>query len=162
MKRAFPSFLSWLGIVATVGVWVLALRLVWEQTVWTWERGAQMVGFSLMHSGVGALLVLGVYASLLWVLVVLAVAAVRRTLGGPKVLALLVTYALGWALLLAPYGFWQRLFIGKFDSARATDLMIYAAAAGDLQTVRAFLDSGVPLKAQVRSGTALHAAAVQA
>jgi hypothetical protein len=27
----------------------LAARLLWEKTVWTWTRGPQMVGFSLMH-----------------------------------------------------------------------------------------------------------------
>jgi hypothetical protein len=154
--------LVWLGAAAIICVWLLAVRLVWEQTVWTWERGAQMVGFSLMHSGSGALLVLGVYVSLLWPAVVLVVAAIRRSLGGRKVVAMLAAYALGWALLSAPYGFWQRLFVGKFTPDQAIDLMTYAAASGDLRTVRAFLDRGVPVNAQGRNGTALHAAAVGA
>jgi hypothetical protein len=28
---------------------MLAVRLLWEKTVWTWNRGPQMVGFSLVH-----------------------------------------------------------------------------------------------------------------
>jgi len=162
MKRAFPSVLFWLGIPAIAGVWLLALRLVWEQTVWTWERGAQMVGFSLMHSGLGVLLLLAVYASLLWPTVVLVVAAIRRNIGGKTVVAMLALYVLGWALLSMPYGFWQRVFIDKFTPVQSIELMTYAAAVGDLRTVRAFLDLGVPVNAQGRSGTALHAAAVQA
>jgi len=28
---------------------MFAARIMWEKTVWTWSRGPQMVGFSLMH-----------------------------------------------------------------------------------------------------------------
>ena len=28
---------------------LFAARITWEKTVWTWSRGPQMVGFSLMH-----------------------------------------------------------------------------------------------------------------
>ena len=28
---------------------LFAGRVMWEETVWTWERGPQMVGFSLLH-----------------------------------------------------------------------------------------------------------------
>jgi hypothetical protein len=28
---------------------LFAARIMWEKTVWTWSRGPQMVGFSLMH-----------------------------------------------------------------------------------------------------------------
>ena len=162
MKRAFPQVIVWLGIPSIAVVWLLASRLVWEQTVWTWERGAQMVGFSLMHSGLGALLVLAVYASLAWPILALIVAAIRRSIGSKKIVTMLAMYSLGWALLLAPYGFWQRIFIGKFTPTQAIELMTYAAATGDLRTVRAFLDTGVSVNAQGRDGTALHAAAVQA
>jgi hypothetical protein len=34
-----------LGPVAVL----FAARVAWEKTVWTWERGPQMVGFSLLH-----------------------------------------------------------------------------------------------------------------
>ena len=91
MKRAFPTVLVWLGIPAIAAVWLLASRLsVGDKTVWTWESGAQMVGFSLMHSGLGALLVLAVTASLLWPVLVLVVAAIRRNIGGKTMVAMLV------------------------------------------------------------------------
>jgi hypothetical protein len=33
-----------LGVIPLIGTALLAVRLIWEQTVWTWERGPQMVG----------------------------------------------------------------------------------------------------------------------
>lgn len=161
MKRTFPAALLLTGVPAIAGVWLLAMRLVWEQTVWTWERGAQMVGFSLMHSGLGALLLLVVFASLAWPFAFLIVAVLRRSVGGGKGILMLAAYALGWVLLSTPYGFWQRVFVSKFSPAQKVELMIYAAANGDLKTVRTFLDAGVSVNAQGRNGTALHAAAVQ-
>lgn len=162
MKRTFPQSLLWFGLPATACVWILAVRLVWEQTVLTWERGAQMVGFSLMHSGVGVLFVLAVVGSLLWPVVVFVAVAVTRSVGGTRVFALLVAYGLGWALILAPYGFWQRLFISKFSATQSIELMSHAAAGGDLRTVRAFMLAGVSVNAQGPNGTALHAASVRA
>jgi hypothetical protein len=162
MKRAFPRILVWLGSPALASIWLLATRLVWEQTVWTWERGAQMVGFSLVHSGLGGLLLLAAMSSLLWPVAVLIAAVVVKGFGGRRVPLMLGAYALGLVLLALPYGFWQRLFIWKFTPAQSVELFMYAAAGGDMQTVRAFLDHGVDVNAQTQSGSALHAAAVQA
>jgi hypothetical protein len=48
-----PQWLRISGVLVFMGSAILAARLIWEQTVWTWERGPQMVGFSLAH-GPGA------------------------------------------------------------------------------------------------------------
>jgi hypothetical protein len=61
MKRTFPKTPKFIGIPIVAAAWVLAARLVWEQTVWSWDRGPQRVGFSLMHSGLGVLLILALY-----------------------------------------------------------------------------------------------------
>src|SRR5262245_11485814 len=45
---------GWLGVPGTLA---LAARLVWEQTLLTWDYGPQMVGFSLAHGYGGLLLV---------------------------------------------------------------------------------------------------------
>ena len=119
-----------------------------------------MVGYSLMHSALGVVLLLATLASLLWPIAVLITALFKRTLGGTWALSLLAIYAVGWGLLYVPYGFWQRAFIWKFTPMQATALMTSAAAKGDLTTVRAFLERGVPIDAQARNGTALHGAAV--
>jgi hypothetical protein len=152
--------LNILAIPAVLIVWLLALRLAWEQTVWTWERGTQMVGFQLMHSGSGLLLILCVYASLLWAAATIIAALFNRSLGSYAVRAMFAAYVVGWALICTPYGAWQRLFIWKFTSEQSVDLMTYAAAVGDLSTVKAFLKRGIDINAQGDQGTALHAAAL--
>jgi hypothetical protein len=58
----------------------LSARLLWEKTVWTWTRGPQMVGFSLMHIHPG-FAVLGFFSTFvlaLWVLPAVAYLVIRR------------------------------------------------------------------------------------
>jgi hypothetical protein len=157
----FPAILKRIGIPIVAATWLLAVRLAWEQTVWSWENGPQMVGFSLIHSGVGVLLLLGVCVGLLWPVAVLLAAVVARSFGGRVVVAQLVAYALAWCVIAAPYGFWQRLFIWKFSPAQAANFLVIAAATGDLRTAEAFLDRKVNINAQSREGTALHGAVVE-
>jgi hypothetical protein len=45
-----PAGLWVWGVAALVGSAVIAAKLVWEQTVATWELGPVMVGWTLMHS----------------------------------------------------------------------------------------------------------------
>src|SRR5580704_14200389 len=54
-----------LGVIPLIGTALLAGRLIWEQTVWTWERGPQMVGFSLAHGSSAVLLFAPFFAWLL-------------------------------------------------------------------------------------------------
>src|SRR5580658_641069 len=61
-----------LGVLPLIGTALLAGRLVWEQTVWTWERGPQMVGFSLAH-GSGAVLLLAPFLLGFWAAIALIV-----------------------------------------------------------------------------------------
>lgn len=160
MKRRFPRLLNWAGYAFVLCSWLLAAELIWEQTALSWERGPQMVGFSLMHSGAGALLLLAVFAGLAWALAMLIAAAITRSLPR-KSLALLAAYALALGMLATPYGFWQRLFISKISPAHACEFSTYAAAGGDLQTVKAFVKHGTSVNCMGRDGTPLHAAAVR-
>ena len=161
MTRTFPTALKVVGLPIVAAAWLLAARLLWEQTALSWERGPQMVGFSLMHSGLGVLLILLLYGGLLWLGIFLIANVMTRSFGGKFGLALLLAYALAWAVISTPYGFWQRMFIDKFSPTQATDFFTYAAATGDLRTVKAFLGRGVSLNTQGRDGTALHGAAVE-
>src|SRR6202035_2762766 len=70
-----PLWFSILGTIICIGSATLAVRLIWEQTVWTWERGPQMVGFSLAH-GSAAILLLAPFLLVIWTVVV-AVLSVR-------------------------------------------------------------------------------------
>jgi hypothetical protein len=113
MKRTFPTTLKFIGIPIVAAAWVLAARLVWEQTVWSWDRGPQMVGFALMHSGLGVLLILAFHSGLIWPGIFLIAAVFTRSLGGKPGVSLLLAYTFAWGVIAIPYGFWQRMFIDK-------------------------------------------------
>src|SRR5262249_22117758 len=143
MSRSLPKSLVAIGVPFVAAAWILAARLIWEQTVWSWNSGPQMVGFSLMHSSIGALLVLASAAGVLWAVATLIVMAIKRTTGGRWAIGLLLAYGLAWGALTIPYGFWQRMFIGKYSQEHAVQFLTMAAATGDMRTVQAFLDRGI-------------------
>jgi hypothetical protein len=161
-----PLWLRILGAVVFVGSAMLSARLIWEQTVWTWERGPQMVGFSLAH-GTGAILFVFPLLLLIWTAVVL-VLTVRSKIGKTKIAptrwaAVVLAISL-LALGELPDGFWQRVFICRMAvSPRAGDLLVYAAYRGDFGTVRGFLSHGVSVDAIDHADwrTAVHGAAVK-
>lgn len=65
-----------LGALPLIGAALLAGRMVWEQTVWTWERGPQMIGFALVH-GSGAILLLAPFLLILWMIIALVMIVVN-------------------------------------------------------------------------------------
>src|SRR6478736_8674179 len=65
-----PLWLVISGALVFVGSAILEIRLTWEQTVWTWQQGPQMVGFSLAHGG-GAVLLLFPLLLIIWTVVVI-------------------------------------------------------------------------------------------
>ena len=164
MHRPFPKWLAYVGWLFVLPTLWLAGRLVWEQTVWTWRGGLQMVGFSLMHAEAGLALVL--FGSLIlgcvWLLLVLVFGVRCRSLGGYSTVAPVLLFLIAWGLIETPYGFWQRLFVGKLAAGNyPAQFTIDAAARGDITTLKAFLDQGVNIDAGDRMGaTPLHGAAV--
>src|SRR3984957_1906564 len=108
-----------LGAIPIIGTALLTGRLIWEQTVWTWERGPQMVGFSLAHGSYAVLLV-APFLLALWgaVALVLIVVNLIKKQGTDRPTLI----AFGLALLLfsldfVPSGVWQRLFIRQMSSS---------------------------------------------
>lgn len=162
MARPFPKFLVWCGLPVALLSALLAVRLVWEQTVWTWEQGPQMVGFSLVHQGWGIPLLLAFWAGWAWLAAVAIFALIRRSLGCWFGASVTVLYVVALAVVLTPYGVWQRVFVEKLaQTPRAPEFVQYAAALGDLATVKAFLNQGLSVDVRDRRGaTPLHAAAV--
>jgi hypothetical protein len=149
-----------LGVLSVCSVWGFAARLIWEQTVWTWAHGAQMIGFQLLHGG-GILLVISVLLSLFWPAAALRATVTRTSPGSTATRVLLAAYVSGFLLLFVPYGFWIRTFIYKFSPEQSVALMIYASADGDATTVKAFLRRGVDVNASQGGSNALQAAAIQ-
>lgn len=148
-----------------IGTALLAGRLIWEQTVWTWELGPQWWAF---HWLMGMALFfcwplsrLHFWGAVALVLIVANLVKKRRT-DIPTYLAFGLALLL-FGLLSVPSGVWQRLFIREMASSpRAGDLLIYAAYYKDFRTVKAMLSHGVPITATDHDEwrTALHAAAI--
>ena len=157
-------WLLFIGVLPVLGTALLTVRLIWEQTVWTWRRGPQMVGFSLAH-GVGAILFFAPILLVLWTavaLVMMVIDLVKRRRLDTLTFAGFAIALLLFGLLSVPGGIWQRLFIRQVvSSQRVGDLLVYAAYNRDLRTVQAMLSHGVSVSATDHSEwrTALHAAA---
>ena len=154
-----------IGFVPLIGTALLAGRLIWEQTVWTWERGPQMVGFSLAH-GSGAVLLLAPLLLAFWLAVALTLIVVNLFKKRKTDAMTWTAFALAillFGLLSVPSGTWQRLFIRQVASSpRAGDLLIYAAYDSDFRLVKVMLSHGVSISATDHSEwrTVLHASAV--
>jgi hypothetical protein len=165
--RPVARLSGWLkifGIVSFLGSAALGGRLIWEQTVWTWELGPQMVGFSLAH-GDGALLFVFPFLLILWIAVV-AILTIRSLIKKNSIRAMRwvgLSFVVSlFVLMELPSGYWERLFASRMAaSPRAGDLVMYAAAQGDLGTVKALISHGVRVDSTDRHTwrTGLHAAA---
>jgi Ankyrin repeats (3 copies) len=161
-------WLASIGFFLVLGSGALGTRLIWEMTVWSWERGPQMVGFRLVHGG-GAILLFFPLLLVGW----LAIAALHLVLHAwidRKVSrACLVAMVLSVVMLgvlwgpAASYGFWLRMFADKLiHGPYAGEFVVEAAAAGDLATVETLVARGLALNTCDRWGkTALHGAAVR-
>jgi hypothetical protein len=142
---------------------ILAGRLVFEQTVWTWETGEQMVGYSLAHGYAVSLFATPV-VMIVWLLV--AIALIIRSALKKRRIAPSSWVALGLALavlgtLLVPYTVWERIFVAKLaKSPHAAEFAVSAAYQGQSGALKYYLAHGVPVGAHDHDGkTPLHAAA---
>jgi hypothetical protein len=159
-----PRWLQLANALALAGTLLLAARLGWEQTVWSWERGPQEVGWALVHGAGFALFMCP--ALLILCAVIAAILSVRSLGRGSRVswwrYVFFAVSALAVLAVNVPYGYWRLLFSGRLASSpHAAEFLIYDAAVGDLRGVNALLSCGVPPDAvDPRTGrTALHAAA---
>jgi hypothetical protein len=147
----WQRFLVVVGTPIIVVATVLAGRIVWEETFLTLHQGPQMIGFSLAHGSAAVLLFAPTLLALWFVPAFLTMAV---TLWRRKRLSIWFRSCLGVSvvvlgILALPPAFWQWLFIGSFaKSSHAADLMTYAAAEGNVRTVRGYLKHGVPLEAR--------------
>jgi hypothetical protein len=148
-----PVWLWMWGLPAICGSAALAGRLVWEETALTWESGPQMLGFSLAHGG-GAILFFFPLLLAPWVVVVALLTLrnlARRRATAKQVWVMLALAVTTLAVMALPYGFWQRLFINRLISgSHAGEFFCYAAAAGDLGTVKALVSHGVSVESASR------------
>jgi signal transduction histidine kinase len=161
-NKQIPRWFIGAGVPLALGLAVLAIRLVWEQTLLSWQNGPQMVGFSLMHGGGGLLLVVLPIATLLWFPAALVLVARRRSAGGALGLATISVCAVSLVATLLPYSWWQFAFAAKLaHGPYAAEFLSRSAAHGHERLVTALLANGVAVNAPTKEGsTALHAAAI--
>jgi hypothetical protein len=165
-RDRLPVWLRVWGFLAWPGALYLVCRIVWEETLLTWREGPQMIGFSLMHTGPWLLLFLSVALALAWLLAVFVRSIVKRVRRQTIPTSRWVTLALGGALLallVVPYGLWQRVGVRWIARGpNAPEFLTHAAATGDLAMVEALLRQGVDVNVRDSDGsTALHGAAVE-
>jgi len=164
-KYASSFILPWwhliIGLFVLLGSSFYVFRILREQTVLSWERGPQMVGFSLMH-GEFFFLAFFPILLLLWLLVVVinSIYKIIKRYRISIITWIMLSYAIVlFILLFLPYEFWQRLFINKYSKEHSIEFFISAAANGDLKTLQAFQSNGVMVNDFNKDGTtALHAA----
>ena len=157
-KARGTSVWVWLWILPYLGSAALALRLVYEQTILSWSSGPQMVGFALAHSEiVGPAIFLATAALTLWCAVAGAYflwarfassARATRPLG-----RLLRVSFLTLALIAIPERIWRFTLVATIGpGSNAAEWLSYAAAVGDLATVRVLLSRGVPVDVRNHDG----------
>jgi hypothetical protein len=144
------------GIVSVLFASILAIRLIWEETSLTWQQEPQMVGFSLAH-GSGALLLVAPFVLAIWLVVALIVVVLtllRRRRLPTAIWCCFASGVLVIGLLSMPEALWQWLLISEFaKSPHAADLVTYAAAEGDVRTVRGYLKHGVSVESKNYEGS---------
>jgi hypothetical protein len=164
----FPWWLLIIGFAPFLGSAILAGRLVWEQTVWTWARGPQMVGFSLIHTcPIAGLLLLSSLLLFVWLFITVILTVWKLVKKRRISWSIWTSIGISGFVLVTlwlPYGFWQRLFVDRLAKGpHAVEFFTYAAALHDFKTVKAFMSHGVSVNAHTNRDwkTALHGAAVE-
>jgi hypothetical protein len=80
---------------------------MWEKTVWTWSRGPQMVGFSMMHIHpmIAIVGMSGCLAAMVWLLPAIPYAIARRRAIGVTDVAMIACSLLVAAAVVIPDDF---------------------------------------------------------
>jgi len=153
-----------LGRVALPGTLLLAVDQTYEQTLLTWSRGEQMVGFTVWHA-FGPLMLLAflsVIVGHLFLLGLCGLVVSRRlqhrqlpSIPWVSAIALLV----GLCTLYIPYSVWKHATIALMGPGpHAAQFLVYAAHDGDRPTVELLLNHGVSVDALNGTSTALNGA----
>jgi hypothetical protein len=153
----FPKAWTITGYLLLAGAVLFVGRIVYEETILTWNNGPQMIGFAMMHGAVPLFLIAGLVGlpgSLFWMIVSLVLLS-RKKFRIPLVdwvpMALIVIFA---ALLFIPYGTWEELVVHfAGPGSHGSDFMVQAAASGNQRLVTHFLREGYDVNYEDDGGT---------
>jgi hypothetical protein len=109
-RKALPYALKvWWFCTSPVAL-LFAARIMWEKTVWTWTRGPQAVGFSLMHihPALAIIGMLGCLALMAWLLPAVFYAVARRESINAADISMIACSALVAFALVVPDNFFAR------------------------------------------------------
>jgi hypothetical protein len=107
MRSALPAYLKVWWLCFSPIALPFAVRVAWEKTVWTWTRGPQLVGFSLMHIH-PMFAIVGIFCSvavMLWLVVAIPYSIVRRRMVTFIDLAMIAFAMLVTAAVIIPDNF---------------------------------------------------------
>ncbi len=107
----FPRWLVMLWWLVVPSAAPLFLRLLYEETVLTWRRGPQMVGYTMAHQ-FAWVLVLGLFgylATVLWLLIAVVILIRRRCVPRGLDRLYLMLPAAAVAISFVPYSVWASL-----------------------------------------------------
>lgn len=142
-----------LGIVLVPMGALFTARLVCEQTLVPWRRGASRLGFSVFHSWVDVAGVLVVLTAAAWGVAVLVRRVFRRSNSSRTewtLIAILVTCCGAW---MVPYEQWLLLTVrAQRDDCVPNSWIISAAATGQLRLLDYLLSNGVDVDSRGRYG----------
>ena len=121
-----------IGIPFVVAAFILMVRIIYEKTYLTYVNGPQMIGFSFMHSGLGALVIMMFYVSLLWGLIAFLLTFVVGAVYITKLNSVMIgVVLLSFIVILSPDEWWQDA-IRKFSSLNSTTQFVYEKKSNQL------------------------------
>ena len=147
----------YIGIPFTVISLYLGIRFSIEQTLWTWDRGLQMVGFSLAH-GAGIILFPLLLLGIFWAFLHIIISLLKRSFGGWPGISILILFLAGIGLISIPYSFWMDLFIEKIRQSPYAHEQ-YQISLDKPQRIEFLINKGFSVDLKNRDGkTPLHLA----
>src|SRR5271170_3290602 len=105
------SFMTDAGVVLVSTAAIFTARVVCEQTLLAWTRGAQRVSFSPSHSSLDTIGILFVLFAIVWALVVLILGVLNRSRISETDWTLIAVLIVCCGLWLIPYEQWKLLMV---------------------------------------------------
>lgn len=152
------------GYVVFAMAAVLVARILYEETLLTWSRGPQMVGFALAHGAFPWILlagIVGVPGSAAWLLGSALYMAWKK-IRPPLVDSILLAANLALlGLLFVPYAIWEEVDVHLGGPSGNPGMFLFDAAGhGNARLAKYLLASGVDVNRETGIGTPLSAAVV--
>jgi hypothetical protein len=162
----FPKLWTVAGYLLFGGAAVFVGRIVYEETILSWQSGPQMVGFAMAHGALPFILIVGLIGLLggsLWLvgsLILLVRRRFRVSLGDWIPILLLLFLAVP---LFVPYEAWEELIVRiAGPGSHGSEFLVQAAGQGKRRFVTLLLRDGFDVNYEDGGGvTPLSGASVE-